>query len=251
MKPTWLIGKALRICGVPCAEEIAMMLAKKEAEPIGKYLSLTYKSPTDTTAIETTEHYTEFYEFPLEVESKLRGLSSVGKPTPFSKSIDIDTTLYGKNIKAKVGDFVRIRYIFPEVWSDWDNSPGGSGKDVQGYYTIYVYFKAASIAENERTQAYMYYKSNTGACSCSNDALKIFATQYYPLLENHTFMLIKDDEDNTIGCELSGTLLAEIDTIEINITSYCSTEKTPEGYRNATATVKYDSYEDFTITVNE
>ena len=50
-KPAWLIGRALRQCGVPCAEEIAMMLQKRSADPAPTASMYLYGTPSDSGSI--------------------------------------------------------------------------------------------------------------------------------------------------------------------------------------------------------
>lgn len=60
MNPSWLIGDVLKKCGVPCAEEIAMMLAKETDEPVvpeaNSYITFASAEPF-TLAVEGSEKH--------------------------------------------------------------------------------------------------------------------------------------------------------------------------------------------------
>ena len=251
--PVWAMGYALRAAGVPCAEEIAMMLCRRKiAVPEVPYAAETLKavggSYVDTVYFNgdgKNEASTPFLvgEFPLEqiFEWVYHWGWDTAEPT---KEAYLDLQITDMGWTPKVGDFVKLRYMLPEIiyckFYPYDPAQGSAYK-APDYYTFEMTLRGSGEKSAVCT---VTHSTQTGVVTCTDNAVD--KPQYYSqFLADPTFTPITEG-NNLLGFELTGWLMCAMDSVRIKLTAHKTS-----AYNNAKLQVRYASVDDLTVEAYE
>lgn len=148
----------------------------------------------------------------------------------------------------KVGDFIKLRYLLPEVTyckfcNVGQTADGGAYKD-PSYYTFEMQLQSSDEGA-KNGESTVTHSTEDGAVSYYDMAED--KPQYYSkILEKRTFQPIIDG-NKLLGFELSGWLMTPITSVTITITGVYATDSTK--WRYAWLDVEYSAHDNLTVEV--
>lgn len=148
--------------------------------------------------------------------------------------IDLQITDLGR--APKVGDFIKLRYLLPEVvWCEFNNVDYTTQLGPSAHHYNFEMFIENSDAGAVCT---VLHKGN-GITRCNdNGDVNLFSSLIFTPIK-------KDGE--WVGFELTGWLLRPITSMRIKITGHVSADEANGKYRYADLTVQYPSYDNLTV----
>lgn len=223
--PVWAMGYALRAAGVPCAEEIAMMLCRGSSyaeEPCATadYLSFSGKYITKEKYAADGTCTTSYHEFAAGEFPTTQGYSydaSAIKQRKQRGYIAMALNV-GETLTTKAGDRVVIRYLRPyRINGSVGDFSVSSGRDPDSF-GVEFYLNSASNVNGTKTASYKVYHSiGLGTISGYN----VNNSTNCDMLTDADVQPIKDG-DAVVGWEVTGTLLYPLENILVDVYAYDS-----------------------------
>ncbi len=245
--PVWAVGCVLRMAGVPCPEEIAIMLERVGASAPETPMVPQVPDTVDTLQVLGGSYVDGVYfngdgkaertvtflvgEFPLEQSFKWN--YHWGWDTAYGTKIaSLALRLVNLPWANRVGDFIKLRYTLPQItrckFYNTDSADGSVYKNPD-------YYSFRMSLEGEDADCTVTHSSDSGIAGCSDGGL-LADSSFTPVLDGNTLL----------GFELSGYLQHPVTAVEILISGHKSV-----AYNNADLTVQYSSHEDLTVEVYE
>lgn len=246
--PVWAVGYALHLAGLPCAEEIAVMLerAAVSEEPqvpvipdvpdTVETLSVLGGSYVDTVYFNAdgkNEASTSFLVGQFPLEQTFEWVYHWGWDTAYgTKTASLALQLVNLPWANRVGDYIKLRYMLPEItrckFYNTDSAQGSMYKDPD-YYSFRM-----SLVSGEGDMCTVTHSSDSGIANCTDGGGLLGDSVFTPIAEGNTLL----------GFELEGRLLRPVTCVDIVISGHKSV-----AYNNADLYVKYSGYDDFTVEV--
>ena len=234
--PVWAMGYALRAAGVPCAEEIAMMLCKQRRVQIPTVPTATlnfkgfggtyygYERYYEGTGLKTSSYSFDKGKMPTDVSYTYDMYYAPNKKRKNKGTISISLNA-ADAMETKAGDYISIRFLVPYLSGNVSDFVTSSHGRDPNYFTIDFCLDSAEGVEESKTARYkLSQRVTTGESSldmvpaaATGDNLSTSA--YCPMLDDPQLQMLTE-EDVITGWELSGWLRHPLERIGIDITGH-------------------------------